>query len=448
MSSDMNETAIEISNVDKAFRLYDRPADRLRQFFVKRPLCRKFYALSDVSFHVSRGETIGIIGVNGSGKSTLLQLVCGTLTASSGTIATYGRVAALLELGAGFDPEFTGRENVRLNASILGLTPAQIEHRMDDILAFADIGEFVDRPVKTYSSGMYVRLAFSVIAHVDADILVIDEALSVGDAFFTQKCMRFLRRFQQHGTVVFVSHDTTAVLGLCERAIWLDEGRLRQQGPAKDVCQAYMADMYRQAQGEDGTVDAIGQQMAEDSKTLPVRDMRQDWLNTTPLRNDIEVFEFDPETDTFGKRDVVIESVRLTDPEGATLTWIVGGESVVLELAWHALAPLSGLIFGFMVKDRLGQTLFGDNTFLVTGDEPIQADTGERGTVRFGFRMPMLPSGHYAVAASVADGSQTDHVQHHWLHEALVFTSHSSSVSTGLVGIPMHTIEVERHAHV
>lgn len=448
MCCETNEPAITVNAVNKAFRLYDKPADRLRQFFVRRPLFREFEALSEISFSVPRGDTIGIIGANGSGKSTLLQLICGTLTASHGHIATNGRVAALLELGAGFDPDFTGRENVHLNASILGLTPDQIEERMDDILAFADIGAFVDRPVKIYSSGMYVRLAFAVIAHVDADILVIDEALAVGDAFFTQKCMRFLRRFQQHGTVVFVSHDTSAVLGLCEHAIWLDNGRLRHQGPARDVCQAYMADMYRQAQGEDGAVEPTESQTSAPFEAKPVRDMRQDWLNTTALRNDQEVFAFDPDTAGFGKREVVIESARLADEADTTLAWVVGGESVALELAWHALAPATGLIFGFLVKDRLGQTLFGDNTFLVTGDEPVQVVSGERGVVRFRFRMPILPSGNYAVGMAVAEGTQADHVQHHWLHDALVFTSHSSSVSTGLVGIPMEAIEITRCSDV
>src|SRR5690606_4084636 len=168
--------------------------------------------------------------------STLLQLLCGTLTPSGGEVIVKGRVAALLELGAGFNPEFTGRDNVYLNASILGLSRGEIDARFDDIAAFADIGEFIDQPVKTYSSGMYVRLAFAVIAHVDADVLIIDEALAVGDALFTQKCMRFLRRFCENGTLLFVSHDSAAVTSLCERAIWLEHGTVRAIGPARDIC--------------------------------------------------------------------------------------------------------------------------------------------------------------------------------------------------------------------
>src|SRR5690606_10580997 len=225
-----SDVAISVRNVGKTFRLYKRPQDRLLERFSRKRLFREFHALTDIDFEVQKGETVGIIGRNGSGKSTLLQLICGTLTPSIGEITVNGRVAALLELGAGFNPEFTGRENVFLNATILGLTHEEIEARLDDIFAFADIGDFIDQPVKTYSSGMYVRLAFAVIAHVDADVLIIDEALAVGDALFTQKCMRFLRRFREHGTILFVSHDSHAVTNLCERAVWLRDGHIRRVG--------------------------------------------------------------------------------------------------------------------------------------------------------------------------------------------------------------------------
>ncbi|OYY58750.1 MAG: ABC transporter ATP-binding protein, partial [Polynucleobacter sp. 35-46-207] len=210
-----NEIAIKVQGLGKRYEIYDQPGDRLRQFLFPRlrnlfrlshkQYFREFWALTDISFEVKRGETVGIIGRNGSGKSTLLQIICGTLTPTTGSVQTNGRIAALLELGSGFNPEFTGRENVYLNASVLGLTKEETDARFDDIVAFADIGDFIDQPTKTYSSGMMVRLAFAVIAHVDADILVIDEALAVGDVFFTQKCMRFLRNFMKKGTILFVS---------------------------------------------------------------------------------------------------------------------------------------------------------------------------------------------------------------------------------------------------
>lgn len=223
MSSDF---AICVKNVTKTYQIYDKPQDRLKQSLWRgrKQFYSEFKALDDVSLEVKKRETVGIIGGNGSGKSTLLQIICGTLAPTAGTVEVNGRVAALLELGSGFNPEFTGRENVYMNASILGLSREEIDAKYDEILAFADIGAFVDQPVKTYSSGMVVRLAFAVIAHVDADILVVDEALSVGDAVFTQKCMRFIRLFQARGTLLFVSHDIGAVQNLCRSAIWLAHG--------------------------------------------------------------------------------------------------------------------------------------------------------------------------------------------------------------------------------
>src|SRR6266542_6439942 len=207
------EVAISVRGVGKMYRIYDRPQDRLKQMLWRgrRTYGREFWALRDASFEVRKGETLGIIGRNGSGKSTLLQIIAGTLAPSEGEVTVNGRVAALLELGSGFNPEFTGRDNVFLNGSILGFSREEMAARFDEIAAFADIGEFIEQPIKTYSSGMVVRLAFAVIAHVDADILVIDEALAVGDACFTQKCMRFLRRFMEKGTVLFVSHDISSV---------------------------------------------------------------------------------------------------------------------------------------------------------------------------------------------------------------------------------------------
>lgn len=437
------ETAIRVQRLGKSYLMYDKPSHRLWQMFLRdrRQLYRSHNALQDVSFQVQRGDTVGVIGRNGSGKSTLLQILCGTVQPTQGEIAVQGRVAALLELGSGFNPEFTGRENVYLNAEILGLSTEEVAQRFEAIAAFADIGEFIDRQVKTYSSGMYLRLAFAVIAHVDADILVIDEALAVGDAFFVQKCMRFLREFRKHGTIFFVSHDTSAVTGLCDRALWLEQGTLRLEGTAKEVCEAYLEAVFRSHQGADGSHTTV----ATEQPPPVFRDMRQDWVNQTNLRNDLEVFAFDPEAAGFGKRNVVVTAVRFADRGGVPLSWVVGGEPVVLEVAWQAHAPASGLIFGFNFKDRLGQVLFGDNTFLSRLHDPVVAQAGEEGIARFAFHMPVLPKGHYSLTAAVAEGTQEDHVQHHWLHDALTIVSHSTSVATGLVGVPMEHIEVERY---
>ena len=243
MSSE--EIAISVEHVTKHYEIYENPQDRLKQGVLvpfwrllgakNKRYYNSYMALDDISFEVLKGETLGIIGQNGAGKSTLLQIICGTLSSSTGQISKQGRIAALLELGSGFNPEFTGRENVFMNAMILGLSKEETVAKYDEIVAFADIGDFIDQPVKTYSSGMSLRLAFAVIAHVDADILIVDEALSVGDAFFTQKCMRFLRSFMKTGTILFVSHDTNAILNLCDKAILLKNGRIFQSGTPKDI---------------------------------------------------------------------------------------------------------------------------------------------------------------------------------------------------------------------
>lgn len=245
MSSELElnqETAILLDQVCKSFQIYEKPFHRLLQglFRGKKQYYREFIALQDISFEIRRWQTVGIIGRNGAGKSTLLQIICGTMSCTSGSVEVNGRIAALLELGSGFNPEFTGRENIFMNGSILGLTREEIVDRFDQIEEFAGIGDYIDQPVKTYSSGMYVRLAFAVIAHVDADVLIIDEALAVGDAIFTQKCMRFIRSFKKTGTLIFVSHDMNSVLNLCEDVVWLSEGKIRTQGEAKQVAEEYL----------------------------------------------------------------------------------------------------------------------------------------------------------------------------------------------------------------
>jgi len=238
-----NDIAIRLEGVSKCFHIYEQPHHRLMQGFFrgKRQYFKEFWALQNVSFEIKKGEALGIIGRNGSGKSTLLQLICGTLSPSAGIVETNGRVAALLELGSGFNPEFTGRENVFMNGAVLGLTQDEIEDRFDDIAAFADIGSFIDQPVKTYSSGMAVRLAFAVQSQLDPEILIIDEALGVGDFFFQQKCFSFIRSLCEKGvTLLFVSHDMGAVRDICKRAVYLRQGDLLLDGDVSDVISSYL----------------------------------------------------------------------------------------------------------------------------------------------------------------------------------------------------------------
>ncbi len=436
-----NEASIEVNGLSKCYQIYEKPQDRFKQllFGGKRNYYKEFWALADLSFKVNRGETVGIIGRNGSGKSTLLQIIAGTLQASTGTITNKGRVAALLELGAGFNPDFTGRENALFYAQILGLTAKQANERLADMIEFADIGEFVDRPVKTYSSGMFVRMAFSVIAHVDADVLIIDEALSVGDAFFTQKCMRFLRNFMKTGTVLFVSHDTSAIRNLCSRAIWLEAGKVLAQGDAKQVCDEYLKAFFETQQGK-STTFKLKERRAE---PIVLKDQRQDLLVHSNLRNDLRVIGFDINAAGFGDGRAQIVDVHFQDEFGAGLSWVVGGELVRLSVTADIEQTLKSPIIGFYIKDKLGQTLFGDNTYLTYMDSPVASNVGERLTASFSFVMPILPAGDYAITVAIAEGTQTDHAQLHWVHDALIFRSETSSIQSGLIGIPMQKIILE-----
>jgi ABC-type polysaccharide/polyol phosphate transport system ATPase subunit len=234
------ETAVRAVDVSKHYDVYRRPFDRVLELFTRAPRHQTFQALDRVSFDVQKGETVGVIGQNGAGKSTLLKLLCGVTRPASGTFETRGTIASILELGTGFHPEFTGRDNAALNAAILGLSPAEIRARLPAILEFSELGTFLDRPVKTYSSGMYMRLAFSVAVNVDPDILVIDEALAVGDGHFQKKCIDKIREFQEAGkTILFCSHALYYISSICNRVLWLDQGRAMAFGPALDVVHAY-----------------------------------------------------------------------------------------------------------------------------------------------------------------------------------------------------------------
>ena len=436
------EAAIIVADVSKCYQLYERPEHRLKQALLPRVqrlfgrapgrYFRESWALRDVGFSIARGETVGIIGRNGSGKSTLLQIVCGTLTPTHGRVEQSGRIGALLELGSGFNPEFTGRENVFMNGAILGMSPEEIAGKYDAIVAFADIGDFIEQPVKTYSSGMYVRLAFAVVAHADADILVIDEALSVGDVFFAQKCMRFLREFQKRGTVLFVSHDASAIVNLCDRAIWLDGGRIAMDGPAKSVCEAYHASTYGHAPPRP----------APEPVRPPAATVAVDEDDGGFDAGLVRVFSFDPERAGFGDGGARILSVSFEDVDAQALRQVEGGEVVRLMVRAEACRDMVSPIVGFFVKDRLGQRLFGKHTFRESAP-PAPARARDCITAAFEFRMPYLPRGRYTVDVAVADGDVMAHVQAAWIYDAVVLESVTSTVPAGLIGLPFRSITLE-----
>lgn len=441
-----NELIIDAAGLGKCYHVYDRPSHRLLQGLVgdSRKYYQEFWALRGIDLKIRRGETLGIIGRNGSGKSTLLQMIAGTLAPTEGRIDVQGRIAALLELGSGFNPEFTGRENVFMNAAILGLTNTEVEARLDRILTFADIGHFIDQPIRNYSSGMVMRLAFAVMANVDADVLIIDEALAVGDAFFTQKCMRFLREFKERGTLLFVSHDDSAVSGLCDTALWLESGNARAYGSAKDVVHAYLESVIAEREDSGGRQAARVTRPVQHLRKQSLYDARREWINASNLRNDIQVVPFDPEAPSFGELRAHMTDVTLCNEAGNRLAWCVGGESVVLEVELVAHEAVDRPIVGFYLKDRLGQQLFGDNTYLTTLDSPRGLQAGEALRARFCFEMPRLRAGDYFITIGIADGDKDEHVIQHWIHEALTFRSESEEWAAGLIGLPMTAISLEK----
>ncbi|PUE54819.1 hypothetical protein B9Z36_12500 [Limnohabitans sp. Rim8] len=419
-----NEIAIRITNLSKHYQVYDAPGDRLKQFVMprlnrilgkaKKKYFREFSALMDISFDVKKGETVGIIGRNGSGKSTLLQIICGTLKPTSGAVQLNGRVAALLELGSGFNPEFTGRENVYMNASVLGLSKQEIDTRFEDIISFADIGDFLDQPVKTYSSGMYVRLAFAVVVHVDADILIVDEALSVGDAFFQAKCMSHIRKIVNSGTtVLFVSHDINAVKALCKRTLWLDRGVGREFGETANVARAYGQDWIKQANAQHLLTD---QDATEGSNAIALSESQLDKLSlATALR-------FSARSGTGHAQYLAFQGFCGSNPIG--ILPLEFGSLLRLTCLIEINESCERLVVAVHIKDSNNQHLVGVHSGMMLGLYDRSWQKGERFKVEF--KLPVyLHAGRYAITAlisSMADVTQYSDVKFFdWLEDVNVF---------------------------
>ncbi len=401
--------AIKASNVGKCYQLYSRPVDRLKQSLWRgrRQYYREFWALRRVSFDIRKNERIGVIGANGSGKSTLLQIISSILRPTEGELMINGRVTALLELGAGFNPEFTGRENVYLNGAIMGLGKAEIDDRYQDIAAFADIGDFLDQPVKTYSSGMYLRLAFAVAVNVSPDILLVDEALSVGDARFQQKCMARIRNFCESGTVLFVSHDMGAITELCTRVIWIDQGGIRLDTTPKRAVEKYLEYMYEK---NDGKGNEAARRASEEngSQSLAAGSRAFDWEGFAPVHRDAR---------QFGDRRMTIEMLRFLSPGGVNCG-ICGDQRCELSVLIHAQVDIARPLVGFIIKDRLGREVFADRNILI----PFAA--GKRYRVTFEIpAWPHLAEGDYSLTLGAADGTVEEHEQCHFVHEALIVHS-------------------------
>lgn len=439
-----SETVVRVSSVTKCYQIYDKPSHRLKQSLYPRvqrlfgasprQYYREFWALSDISFDVARGETVGVVGRNGSGKSTLLQIVCGTVAPTGGTIETQGRIAALLELGSGFNPEFTGRENIHLNAALLGLTRDEINARFDDIAAFADIGDFLDQPVKTYSSGMVVRLAFAVQAQINPDILIVDEALAVGDAKFQAKCFDQLRRLKDNGSsILLVTHSSEQIVTHCSRAILLHEGRQIATGQPRDVVNRYMDLLF-------------GKERKRFASELEDRGEQETDAALLPLSVDEELFGvrpgYNPHEYRWGDGTASIIDFCVETEDGAYPTGIVSGQDVTLRIAVRFIETLVFPVLGVTIKTKEGVSVYGVNT--ETLDMPEFREQGAAGSVthaRITFKCRLAP-GDYFVSCGIATRSGEDVIPHDRRYDAIHLLVRPTTRFFGLVDLDS-SIQIE-----
>ncbi len=430
----MNNTAIRVHNLSKCYQIYDHPQDRLKQLIVPKMLelvgqesknyFREFWALNDVSFEVIRGETVGIVGRNGSGKSTLLQMICGTLQPTEGTIETNGRVAALLELGAGFNPEFTGRENVYLNATVLGLTPDEIQNRFEDIASFADIGDFIEQPVKHYSSGMYARLAFAVAINVDPSILIVDEALAVGDEPFQRKCFARIEEIKRNGgTILFVSHSSSAVVELCNRAILLHGGEQLFIGEPKKAIAWYQKLMNASQEQGMQIIDSIREHHYQPDNTTDIDTANQSNIEAPSIFSEgsisEDIQEHEPnETfdDSFVSKSMIayepngaeISNFRIETSDGRIVNNLLGRNRYKFCYDVTFIENCKGVRFYTLIKTLTGVEL-GGGVYPANNLEGMDYEKGEKATIYFEFYCGLNTGTYFINCGLGGNGGQSLH---------------------------------------
>ena len=412
----MSETAIRVADVTKIYKLYDNPKDRLKESLgLTRKKCyQEHYALNHINFEVKKGETVGIIGTNGSGKSTMLKLITGVLTPSSGEIQVDGRISALLELGAGFNMEYTGIENIYLNGTMIGFSRNEIDEKMQEILDFADIGEFVHQPVKSYSSGMFVRLAFAVAININPEILIVDEALSVGDVFFQAKCYRKFEEFKQQGkTILFVSHDLGSITKYCDRAILLNKGEKIFEGTPKETVDIYKKVLVNQFEPSELETD-------EDANDITKFSKDKDWKKS---------IQVNPELIEYGEKSAEIIDYALLDENGLITNTFMKGTGFSVRMKIQAHKEVKEPIFAFTIKNLQGIELTGTNTTC----EKVHVPPMEPGDIRevtFTQRLD-LQGGEYLVSLGCTGYQDGDFQVFHRLYDVCSLTVISDKNTVG-----------------
>lgn len=421
----MSEVAIRVDDVSKLYKLYDKPSDRLKESLglTRKKLYKEHYALHNVSFDVKRGETVGIIGTNGSGKSTILKIITGVLNPSGGHVEIDGRISALLELGAGFNMEYTGIENIYLNGTMIGFSREEIDAKMQDILDFADIGDFVHQPVKTYSSGMFVRLAFAVAINIDPEILIVDEALSVGDVFFQAKCYKKFEDFKKMGkTILFVSHDLGSISKYCDRAVLLNRGKKLAEGTPKEMVSMYKRIMVNQDKAEEIAAHQMDMSSLEedDEKEIKEAACEGQWKNH---------YNLNPDVDEYGNGAAEIEDFAIIDENGNYTNAIVKGTRFRLKSKVKFKQDVHDPIFTYTFKNIQGVAITGTNTMYEKKDVPL-AKEGETYVATFEQDM-FLQGGEYLLSMSCTGYRDGEFQVYHRLYDVCNVTVVSDKNTVG-----------------
>lgn len=445
-----NENAIEVRGVSKFYNLYERPQDRVKELFslTKKKYHTLYKALDQVSFTVKKGETLGIIGRNGAGKSTLLKLITGVITPSEGIIETHGEISALLELGTGFNPEYTGYENIFLNGSMRGFSDEEMQEKVKEIVDFADIGEYMGQPVKTYSSGMFARLAFAVMISFKPEILIVDEALSVGDIFFQQKCNTFMKEEMKGVTKLLVTHDMNSIANMADRVILIDRGKIIREGKPLEVIEDYLKLLHTSvfqseeaaAKDEDARLATAERSEVAERKAVAAEAAERE-------KEKAEIGWVDsPKESIGGAQDILIDRCRMLI-NGEAVDVVKPGDAVRIELLLHSKKDADNIIIGYTFKDKYGNSIFAQSTL----GEGIMIEGVKQGEVRkasLSFHWPEVKEGDYFLTLGLGEGyDQMVHTVQCWVHSVLHVQAIALKPMHGVINHVIEEFKIERIEH-